>query len=265
MMPGNLFCLQLTAAFRDRRQIVLRIGVSLLLSLPFLLVGMPARVQAAGITMVILFTGFFGSAVSHAHLRADQRLARLSLLPMPRRVLYLDLVLSSIVMRLGPAAVVLAGFVIVTGRNVTPGVLLKLAGLLCATLGLLTLLGMATGRLARNNAEVHLFGALATAMLAVLSGVMPVPARLAGLTTILSWNPVARLLMALEGLTGGSPAPPGDELFLSLTVLGALVTAATLRWIAGGAQGIRRFNAVDILTGRRAYMEVQADDSGSRA
>lgn len=257
MMPGNLFRLQLAAAFGDRRQMLLRIGVSVLLALPFLLFGMPARAQAAGITMVILFTGFFGSAVSHAHLRADQRLARLSLLPMSRQVLYLDLVLSSILMRLGPSAVVLAGFVIVHGRNVTTGVLLNLAGWLCATLGLLTLLGMATGRLARSNAEVHLFGALATGALAALSGVIPVPERLAWSAPVLAWNPIARLLTALDGLAAGSPVMAGAEFLFSLIILGAVVAAAAWRWRSGGLSHCRS-TAID-------FMEVQADGSGSGA
>ncbi len=257
MLPGNLFRLQLAAAFGDRRQMLLRIGVSVLLALPFLLFGMPARAQAAGITMVILFTGFFGSAVSHAHLRADQRLARLNLLPMSRQVLYLDLVLSSILMRLGPSVVVLAGFVIVNGRNVTTGVLLNLAGLLCATLGLLTLLGMATGRLARSNAEVHLFGALATGVLAALSGVMPVPERLAWSAAVLASNPIARLLTALDGVAAGSPVMAGAEFLFSLSMLGTVVAAAAWRWISGGLSHCRS-TAID-------FMEVQADGSGSGA
>jgi len=256
MMPGNLFRLQLAAAFGDRRQMVLRVGVSLLLSLPFVLIGMPPRAQAAGITMVILFTGFFGAAVSHAHLRADQRLARLSLLPIPRWTLWLDLALSSTLMRLGPSAVVLAAFAAVSGRNVTAGVLLNLAGLLCAALVLLALLGMGTGRLARSNAEVHLFGAMATGLLALLSGVVPLPERLLWLTAIMAWNPIAWLSAALNRLATGLTATSRAELIFSWAVLAAVVVTAGVRWISGGAYE-RRFSTRGTIEDR-TYMEVQA-------
>jgi hypothetical protein len=61
MMCGNLFRLHLAASFINRRSIILRIGVSALFAIPFILVDMPARAQASGIVMVILFTGLFGS------------------------------------------------------------------------------------------------------------------------------------------------------------------------------------------------------------
>lgn len=255
MMPGNLFRLQLAAALGDRRQMVLRVGISLLLSLPFIFVGMQPRAQAAGITMVILFTSFFGAAVSHAHLRADQRLARLSLLPISRGTLWLDLALSSTLMRLGPSAIVLAAFVVVSGHNVTAGMLLNLAGLLCGALVLLTLLGMGVGRLARSNAEVHLFGTLATGMLALLSGVAPLPGRLLGLTAIMAWNPIAWLLSALNRLATGFTETSRAELIVSWAVLTAVVATAGVRWISGGACG-RRFNARGTVDDR-TYMEVQ--------
>lgn len=229
MMPDNLFRLQLAAAIGDRRQVVLRIAISTLLALPFLVVAMPARAQAAGIVMVILFTGFFGAAVSHTHFRRDLRLARLLLLPMPRWGLWTDLVLSSALTRLAPALVVLTGFVIVHHRDVTTIALIDLTGLLCGTLLLLSLLGMATGRLARSTGEVHLLAAPAAAILALVSGVIGVPDRLTWLTTIMHWNPIARLLAALEQLTAGPVDVPAAELIFSSTVLGIVVAMTTLR------------------------------------
>jgi hypothetical protein len=256
MTPGNLFRLQLMAAFGDRRQMILRVGVSCLLSLPFVLVGMPARAQAGGIAMVILFTGFFGAAVSHAHLREDGRLARLHLLPISRWTLWPDLVLSSMLMRLGPSAVVLTGFVAVNGRNVSPAVLLNLIGLLCAALLLLTLLGIGTGRLARSNAEVHLFGALATGVLALLSGVAPLPERLLRLEAVMAWNPIAQLHGALIELATGMVVVPAIEMGLSSTILIAIMAAAILRWVSGGTREQERFDTQDVVN--RTSMEVQA-------
>ena len=234
MMPGNVFRLQLTAAFADTRHIILRIGVSALLAMPFIFVGMPARAQAAGIVMVILFTGFFGAAVGHARLRTDLRLARLTLLPMSPSVLWLDLVLASALTRLAPVVVVLAGFVIVNGQGVTPLSLIGLLGLLCASLVLLTLLGMGTGRIARSNGDVHLFGALACGVIAFVSGITPVPDRLAWLSTAAAWNPIACLLAALTRLASGPASIPRAEFVFASLALSVTTVIVVQRWISGG-------------------------------
>jgi hypothetical protein len=243
MMPGNLFRLELAAAFADRRRTALRIGLTLLLALPFVLVDMPARAQTAGIMMVILFTSFFAAAVRHAKLMADLRLARLALLPTWRPLLWLDIVLASVVARLLPTGIVLTCYLLVHGRDVTVGVVTGLLGLLCASVGLLTLLGIATARLARSNQEVHLFGALAVVVLACICGITPLPQRLEGFVALVAWNPVARLHIILAGLAN-DPAPVSstESLFATL-VLAGFVATAVLRWLSGGMRGGQRVDA----------------------
>lgn len=233
MMPSNVFRLQLAAAFADRRRIILRIGVSALLAMPFVFVGMPARAQAAGIVMVIMFTGFFGAAVGHARLRSDSRLTRLKLLPISQATLCMDLVLASALTRLAPVVVVTAGFVLVNGHGVTPVALIALLGMLCASLVLVTLLGMGTGRLARSNGEVHLFGAVVCGILAFVSGITPTPERLSWLTATAAFNPIARLLAALTALAAEPVSQSGTEFLLPALFLAAMATATAFRWFAG--------------------------------
>ncbi|KPK37102.1 MAG: hypothetical protein AMJ65_15400 [Phycisphaerae bacterium SG8_4] len=234
MMCGNVFRLQLAAAFADTRRVVLRIGVSVLLAMPFILIDMPARAQAAGIVMVILFTGFFGAATGHTRLRSDLRLGRLMLLPRSRVIIWLDLVMASALTRLAPVAVVLAGFVIVNGQGLRPASLIGLLGLLCACLVLLTLLGMGAGRLSRSNGEVHLFGALICGALALVSGIAPVPERLAWLNSAAAWNPIACLLTALTRLASGPASIPAPEFVFGSLALSVTTIIAVQRWISGG-------------------------------
>jgi len=243
MMPGNVFRLQMTEAFSGRRRMALRVWVSGLLALPFILVAMPARAQAAGIVMVIVFTAFFGAAVSHARLRADLRLSRLQLLPTSRATLWLDLVLASMLARVVPAVVVLCGFVAVNGRVVTAVSLIRLAGWLCASLLLLTALGSVIARLARNNAEVHLFGALTCAVIAFVSGVTPLPDRLKWLTAAGRGNPIWLLRSSLTGLTTEASHVRREELVFSLLVIALIAGTAVLRWVSGGAARAKQFDA----------------------
>jgi hypothetical protein len=234
MMAGNLFRLQLAEALGNRRLVILRIAVAALLSLPFILIAMPARAQAGGIVMVILFTSFFGAAVSFARLSAETRLERLMLLPVSHVLIWLDLVLSSALIRLIPAALVLMGFIAVNGKGIKTASLINIAGMLCLSLLLLTLLGMGAGRLSRSNGEVHLFGAIICIILAVVSGITPLPERLKFLSVTTTWNPIARLLTALTELADGNLNITGTELIFESMILIALVTITLQRWISGG-------------------------------
>ncbi|MHC4725617.1 MAG: hypothetical protein ACYS17_00165 [Planctomycetota bacterium] len=240
MIHGNVFRLQLAADFGNRRRIALRIGVSLLLALPFIFVGMPAHAQATGIVMVILFTGFFGAAVGYARLRADLRFTRLTLLPISRGLLCLDLVLASALTRLAPVMVVLAGFIVVNGQGITPSLLISVLGLLCASMVLLTILGIGAGRLARSNGEVHLFGALVCMVVAFISGITPLPERLTWLRTIMVWNPISRLLTALTRLSSGPASMPRAEFAFASFTVGTVVIIAVMRWISGGTRKTRK-------------------------
>lgn len=236
MMPGNLFLLEMASALGDRRRLALRTGIGILLALPFIFVDMPARAKASGVTMVILFTSFFGAAVHHARLRADQRLARLHLLPTRRSVLWLDLVLASMLGRLGPALVVLVCFVLVNGQGLSGGDFIGVAGLLCGALLMLTLLGMAVGWLARSNGEVHLFGALVAALVALASGIMPVSDRLTWLATAGAWNPVARLLATLSAQATGPAAMAPAEFGAAAVILVVVAATSGQRWASGNCR-----------------------------
>jgi len=235
MTSGNLFCLQLAQALGNRRLVILRIAITALLALPFILVGMPARAQAGGIVMVILFTSFFGAAVGFARLSAEKRLECLMLLPTSHGLIWLDLVLSSVFVRLIPVVVVLAGFIAVNGKEITPASLISLAGMLCMSMLLLTLLGIVAGRLSRSNGEVHLFGAIICIILAVISGIMPLPERLKLLTVTAAWNPIARLLTALMRLANGEMVISWTELVLTSIVLIAFAAITLQRLISGGS------------------------------
>ena len=233
MMPGNIFRLQLMADFADRRRIILRIAISALLSLPFILVKMPAHAQATGVVMVILFTGFFGAAVANARLRANLRLSRLKLLPISPIQLWLDLILSSVLVRLIPLMVVLGAFTIVNGRGLTLASCIGILGFLSASLVILTVIAIGVGRIARSNGEVHLFGALICVVLAFVSGVAPLPERIDFLTITMGFNPISRLLKALTAMASGSYSITKIEFVLAIFIVGLVSVLTVYRWISG--------------------------------
>jgi hypothetical protein len=155
------------------------------------------------------------------------------MLPLRRGTLAIDLVLSSMLSRLAPALAVTLGFLVVHGRRIDAWDVIGVTGLLCATLLVLTLLGVITGRLARNNGEVHLYGALAAGVLALGSGIAPLPARLGWLTVAQDLSPIARLLASLEAVAAGRSAMTPSELGVASAVLIVVTGVAAQRGLAG--------------------------------
>lgn len=233
MMPHNLFQLQLMETFSNARHVAVRTGVSVLLAVPFIFVGMPPAVKAAGIVMVVLFTTFFGSAIGHAHLCEDNRFSRLMLLPISRPGMWLDVILASAVARLVPTLVVVIGFALFNGFRFSGAAILHLTGMLCTAVLLLTLLGTLTGHLARSNAEVHLYSALVCALVAVFAGVTPGIPKLTPLTNALAANPLRRLLSGLVSLTDGTMTLTASETLVSSVLLALFGLAVIWRWLSG--------------------------------
>jgi ABC-type Na+ efflux pump permease subunit len=108
--------------------------------------------------------------------------------------------------------------------------------LLCASVVFLTLLGIATGKLARNNQEVHLLGALAVVILACLCGITPLPPRLSGVVAALSWNPVAHLNIVLNQAANVSTSTRAPESIFAVIALVGFIATAILRWTAGSTR-----------------------------
>jgi hypothetical protein len=232
MMPRTVFRLQLAETTGKRRHALIRIGISVLLAMPFIFVDMPAQAKAIGVVMVVLFTAFFGSAVAHARLCEQGRFSRLMLLPIPRPLLWFDLILASALGRIVPTVIVLTGFVAFNSSGLTIASLVHITAMLCAAVVLLVLLGTLTGQVARSNGEVHLFGALICAMIAFLSGITPGVDKLHWLTHAQAANPLYRLKTALMDVTNGTIALSTTALVGAWVILIILTLLVLVRWTA---------------------------------
>ncbi|MBM4033321.1 MAG: hypothetical protein FJ291_16280 [Planctomycetes bacterium] len=223
MTPSNVLQLELAAAFASRRALALRVGVALLLGLPFAVAEMPLRARVAGLTVLTVFVSFFGAAVGAVRRRADGQTMRLALLPIPRAVVASDLLLAGSVVDLVQVGPVVALFGAVNGRGPAVGAVLGVAAALAFAVLLLNALGMLLAGAARSNAEVHLAAALGVAAIVLLSGLVPAAGPLLGAVRAAArFSPVAWLAGALGSLAtdppGGTawPLPASAAALLSL-------------------------------------------------
>jgi hypothetical protein len=241
MMPLNLFRLQIMESFAKPARSVVRLGVTVLLALPFIFVNMPAVVKASGLVMVILFTTFFGTAIAHTRLCEDGRFTRLRMLPMSPLILWLDLVLALGINRFVPAALLLTGFIIINSPGINTVSMIYIASLLSMVILLVVSLATLIGHIARSNGQVHLLGALACGIIAFVSGLIPtVP--IASLAIILNANPLYQLQVALNSLINGTLTVSTTALTLASAVLILLGLGVMLRWVAGSIELITQKN-----------------------
>jgi hypothetical protein len=117
-----------------------------------------------------------------------------------------------------------------------------------ATVLVMNLVGAAVAGLLRGNPEVHLAGALVVGAVAFLSGVFPVPERLAWLVeAIAPANPVAGLARTIRGMAEGSASGAGAWSTVGAIVLGTFLLAVAVRglnlWGGGSRSSARETEA----------------------
>ncbi len=230
MRPGNLFQLEMATILANKRTLAMKLGFPLLLAFPFVVFAMPLKVKVAGLAMLVIFTSFFGAAVSFVRRRTDGHLMKLKLLPLPRWIVFSDFLLAGTAVDLIQVGIVLALFILINGTTATFAALIVTAGAFFAAALMLNLVGMLLGMAMKSNPEIHLFGALGAGVMACISGIMPMPARIQKIVNILTpWNPISRLATSLEGIVKGAEMNQGATFVFSIIFVIVLLGVFLIR------------------------------------
>ena len=199
--PANLFQLEMAELWADKKKGMLRLSLTLLIGCPFILFQMPLQVQLAGLSMVLIFSCFFGSAVALGRRHSEGRIDRLKIMALTRWSIYGDTLLARSIVDFLCIGILLVLFLLLNGNPPSLSFMLTTAGVLLASVLVYNILGSFLGVFLKNNSEIHLFGALGCALLGAASGILPLPARLLIIVNTLNpWNPLSHLLTRLEGI-----------------------------------------------------------------
>ena len=199
--PANLFQLEMAELWADKKKGMLRLSLTLLIGCPFILFEMPPRVQLAGLSMVLIFSCFFGSAVALGRRHSEGRIDRLKIMALSRWSIYGDTLMARSTMDFLRLGILLVLFLLLRGNSPSLSIMIATAGALLASVLAFNILGTILGTFLRNNPEIHLFGALGCALLGAASGILPLPERLLIIVDALNpWNPLSHLLTRLEGI-----------------------------------------------------------------
>ena len=110
------------------------------------------------------------------------------------------------------------------------GNLMITAGLLCITVVLLNIFGLFLGLVVKSNSEVHLVGALLTGIIALLSGLLPVPSRLEWLIGAISrMNPLTLLHHSLTASGENTSTASNNGIFFPVLFIILFITAVVWR------------------------------------
>jgi len=227
-MASNVFQLEIAAALAGRRSMMIRLGFTWLLGLPFILVDMPLRVKVSGLSVIIIFIAFFGAAVTYVRRKTEGKLERLKILPIPGWRITGDMILAGALMDCIQMFLLLLLFFMTLDVPVTFVAVLKITGLFITSVLLFNLLGILLALTVKDNSEVHLFGVLGAILLAFLSGLFPVSERLQPMTDLAgACNPLTIMVKDLIRLSEGRfetlhelAAPWIIVMFLFITVTG---------------------------------------------
>jgi hypothetical protein len=241
MMPHNVFQLETAAFLANRRGLIIRLGFTLLLGLPFVIIAMPLKIRLSGLSFIIIFVTFFGAAVSSVRRKTEGHDERLKVLPLPLWHIRMDMMLAGALVDFIQTGFLLVLFMVFYGTGITLGAILKISGLFIMTIVLFNTFGMMLACLMKNNSEVHLFGALGAFILAFLSSLMPVPAPIQNWILIIGgWNPLAALGRSLIRTAQGQMGGTHDAGALWMPVTLIFVIIVLMRLFEGRSLNIFR-------------------------
>lgn len=164
---------------RSKKALAMKFLLPLLLLSPLAFGHVPDHIKAWILSVAVLFTGTFGSAVGLAQIRESRMLEKLAVTPVSPRRIIADYMMASMLM---DGLQLMVPFVLVAG--LTTSRLPMAMACYVAALVAASALGVIVAVMAGSSAEVHLYAALAV----LVSGALSNP--------VIAYEPLGYLNMA---------------------------------------------------------------------
>ena len=174
MRPDSFWKKEVLEDLRNRRGLILKFALPAALLLPLILAGVPVSLQAAGITVAVIFSGVFGSSIGLVRIRESGMLDRMAMLPVSPRRLTAGYVFANALLDLAQVAIPLSVFLLVH-PPAPAGVIFAVISFVSAVVAA-NAFGVLVAVVPGSSGEGHLY-AVVTVMAAIaLSGLIaPAP------------------------------------------------------------------------------------------
>ncbi len=174
MRPDSFFRKELLEDLRDRRGLILKFVLPTALLLPLILAGVPVSLQAAGITVAVIFSGVFGSSIGLVRIRESGMLDRMAMLPASPRRLTAGYILANALLDLAQVAIPLSVFLLV--HPPSPAGVIYVAVSFASAVVAANALGVLVAVVPGSSGEGHLYAIVTVMAATALSGLIaPAP------------------------------------------------------------------------------------------
>ena len=211
MNPANIFQLEVYSTLYHQRSLIMKLSFTLLLMSPFLIFNIPLKAKVYGLVFVLLFTSFFGAAVTFVRRRSEGHINYLKLLNYSKYEVVRDYILSSALVDIFQLLIPFTLFVLINMTKITLYAMLQLYVIYIVSILFFNILGLLLGFVMKSNAEVHLSGIFFMGILVSFSDLVPVSHKLCTFIRVFAkFNPVTYLFKAFNVLVAqGSVIPVG--------------------------------------------------------
>lgn len=181
MQPDGLIKKEILEDLQNKRSLVIKIILPLLLISPIAFSKMDVSVKAGVVLSFVIFFGVFGSSVGFVRLKETKMMERMAVLPIRYWKLTLDYIAANTILDVGQIVLPFI-FIIFNARLSAKDLVLSVVALL-ASVFVANTLGMLVGFLAKTSGEVHLYSIISVLLTVLLSGAIsfiPIP-------TVITW------------------------------------------------------------------------------
>jgi hypothetical protein len=184
MLPDTFWKKEIAEDLQNRRALVMKFALPLVLLSPLMLAGVPVSVRAAGLAGAVIFIGVFGSSVGLIKIRENRMLERLAMLPAPPQRFIGEYIFANALLD-GMQLAVPVGLFLAVSRSLAGSALVILVCFAAAVVAA-NALGLLVAIAAGSSGEGHLY-AIVTVMAVFLVSGFVTPA---GMTSIAAMGSV---------------------------------------------------------------------------
>jgi hypothetical protein len=171
MNPSNLLSKEFIEFIKNKKTMVIKLSLPLILSIPLMIPGIPLYAKAGLFAMIIIFISTFGSSVSLIQLKDNKLIERLALLPTSEHVFIYEYIASNSIIDTLKMSIPLLLFLIF---NITAFNALNISWIILnfiISIIFANALGVIVALIAKSSGEGHLFSIIMVLVVSLISGI----------------------------------------------------------------------------------------------
>ena len=171
MNPNNLLSKEFIEFFKNKKTMIIKLLLPLILSIPLMIPGMPLSIKAGLFAMIIIFISTFGSSVSLIQLKDNKLIERLAVLPTSEYEFIYEYIASNSLIDAIKLGIPLFLFLIFNMTTLNALNVFWILVNFIISIIFANSLGVIVALIAKSSGEGHLFSIIMVLVVSVISGI----------------------------------------------------------------------------------------------